>query len=334
MSFSGKKPFGWQNSIPSSDGLRSSSRLSKTFSAQSRRFFGFVPMSEERVLTSLQQRLQSSKPMKIDKLSSKTKPESHSEIERHLPKLTTGSPITFSKCNVKIVSPNYSVIKPRLSPPRALSSNLSFSPYSPPKRSSSSFHHSQSPKANSCREYLGGIPDLVQLNSHDSILDAEDFPTVFPDFHRLLTSSTQIHDSRSDTRLSMLEQRRNNNNSKTEDFSCNFKDHRRIRFDDNVQSISSDCRPPSSSDGTELSTVYIIEDVESSECSDIEDDSSFEYNPDRERISLAFRLRVLPDHSDLLWIVDECILESSKDPWQPCFSKKSLLYHNRVTGEV
>jgi len=82
-----------------------------------------------------------------------------------------------------------------------------------------------------------------------------------------------------------------------------------------------------------MSAVYIVEDVDSSGSSDDVDDN-FEYNPDRERSMLACRLGILPDHSDLLWIVDECILESSKDPWQLCFKKNSVMYHNRRTGEV
>ena len=147
-----------------------------------------------------------------------------------------------------------------------------------------------------------------------------------------MASNKLPHDERSGFRKSGYGNR-NHMAHDVQYFASDLKNNRRIRFDDNVQRIASDNRPISSSNGTELSAVYIVEDVDSSGSSDDVDDT-FEYNPDRERSMLACRLGILPDHSDLLWIVDECILESSKDPWQLCFKKSKVMYHNRRTGEV
>jgi hypothetical protein len=177
-------------------------------------------------------------------------------------------------------------------------------------------------------QYLGGVPDLVQFKSRN-ILEDRDFPAAFPEYHRLLTSNALLP---RDGRRNSGNGHRNSCAHDVEYF-VDSRSHRRIRFDDNVQRIASDNRPISSSNGTEMSAVYIVEDVDSSGSSDDVDDN-FEYNPDRERSMLACRLGILPDHSDLLWIVDECILESSKDPWQLCFKKNSVMYHNRRTGEV
>jgi hypothetical protein len=324
MSFSGKKPFGWHannNGSHVSDGPRSNSRSSRTFSAQSRRFFGFAPLPEEQVLTSLKARLENSKP-------SSPAPKARVQRKRLLPSVT--SPHSDSRLNTNAQSTSPS--KSRLSPSRSFPS--SFSPYSSPTRchgNSSSLNSSKSMKSN---EYLGGISDLVQLKSHSDVLSDSAFPAVFPDLHRLLTSSTTLRDGRSSSKFSTHGQQ----SYVAQDvgsYASNSRNSRRIRFDDNVQRIVSDYRPPSSSNCTDLSTVYIIEDIDSSESSEKYDsDDNFDYDPERERSTLACRLGVLPDHSDLLWIVDECIMESSKDPWQLCFSKNSVIYHNRKTGEV
>jgi hypothetical protein len=324
MSFSGKKPFGWHannNGSHASDGPRSNSRSSRTFSAQSRRFFGFAPLPEEQVLTSLKARLENSKP-------SSPAPKARIQRKRLLP--SVASPHSDSRLNTNSLSTSSS--KSRLSPSRAFPS--SFSPYSSPTRchgNSSLLHSSKSMKSN---EYLGGISDLVQLKSHSDVLSDSAFPAVFPDLHRMMTSSTTLRDGRSESKFSTHGQQI------YVDQDAGFilsdsRNSRRIRFDDNVQRIVSDYRPPSSSNCTDQSTVYIIEDIDSSESSEKYDsDDNFDYDPERERSVLACRLGVLPDHGDLLWIVDECIMESSKDPWQLCFSKNSIIYHNRRTGEV
>ncbi len=328
MSFSGKKPFGWHGNNDgnhASEGPRSTLRSSQTFSAQSRRFFGFAPLSEEKVLISLKARLENPKPMSLA-------PKMRKQSKRLLPSVGSSSPSGSSfhaERRSNTCSPSASVLKSRQSPTRSFSCNHDFSPYSSPTRVSSNATSIQSHKPCKFVEYLGGVPDLVQLKSHSDLLDDGTLPGIFPDLHRLLTSNTSCRDGLSDSR-----NRVNGSSALNHDFS-ESRSSRRIRFDDNVQRIFSDYRPPSSSNCTDLSTVYIIEDVDSSESSEDDDaENDFDYDPDKERLVLALRLGVLPDHPDFLWIVDECILESSKDPWQLCFNKKSVMFHNRRTGEV
>jgi hypothetical protein len=332
MSFSGKKKFGWhaqQSSDQANDELRSASRLSQTFSAQSRRFFGFVPLPEDKVLMSLKARLENPKLLSM-RVFNKTTPISRIQNKRMLPQIAPGLPICRKSQFDRKSQASPASMNSQLSPLRSLTKNFDFSPYSSPTRSVSDPCQSQSSKLSDNNKYLGGIPDLVQLKSRCNVLDDQNFPDVFPDLHRLLTSNTSFRDGMSDSRTSTYKHHKSSN----ADFDFS-RDCRRIRFDDNVHKIDFDSRPQSSSDGTELSTVYIIEDVESSESSDVEDaEQAFEYNSDIERSVVAYRLGVLPDHPDLIWIVDECILESSKDPWQLCHKKKNIIYHNRKTGEV
>lgn len=343
MSFSGKKPFGWHvdggSSHPANHGSRSSSRLSQTFSAQSKRFFGFSPLPEEKV---------EEKVVTLLKKSGTPKPapsgtsghhvlKARSERKRlHLPRISPSSssrPSTNGESRLNTSSPSTSSGKSRISPLRSLSSNFDFSPYSSPTRSTNMASQSQTTKPASFHEYLGGVPDLVQFKSQSrNTLADRDFLAAFPEYNRLMASNKLPHDERSGFRKSG-NGNRNHMAHDVQYFASDLKNNRRIRFDDNVQRIASDNRPISSSNGTELSAVYIVEDVDSSGSSDDVDDT-FEYNPDRERSMLACRLGILPDHSDLLWIVDECILESSKDPWQLCFKKSKVMYHNRRTGEV
>jgi hypothetical protein len=336
MSFSGKKKFGWhvqQNSDHTNEEPRSFSRVSQTFSAQSRRFFGFAPLPEDKVLMSLKARLENPK-LPSERVFSNTAPKPRTQNKRVLPRLSTGSPLCQKSQYDRKSQASPAATNSHTSPLRSLSKTFDFSPYSSPTRTVSDSCQSQSSKPSDFNKYLGGVPDLVQLKSRSSVLDNQDFPDVFPDLHRLLTSNTSLRDGVSDSRSSTNKHHK----SYAPDFDyfhVDSRGSRRIRFDDNVQKIDFDSRPQSSSNGTELSTVYIIEDVESSENSDIEDaEQAFEYNPDIERSIVAFRLGVLPDHPDLIWIVDECILESSKDPWQLCYKKNNLMYHNRKTGEV
>ncbi len=331
MSFSGKKSFGWHvKSKPSqeNEGRRSNSRASQTFSAQSRRFFGFAPLPEEKVITSLKTRLENHKPLSFA-------PKARIPNRRLLPNIPTLShsgPSSRAESRLHTSSPSGSSLKSRLSPLRSFSTSFDFSPYSSPTRPVNNLSIIQSPKTSKSNEYLGGVPDLVQLKTHGDLLDDPAYSAVFPGWHRLLTSNSSLHKGRSESNTWGYELR---NSLDLGTHACDLRNNRRIRFDDHVQNIDSDYRPPSSSNCTDLSTVYIIEDVESSECSDKDDtDDNFDYHPEMERSVLACRLGVLPDHPDLLWIVDECMLESSKDPWQPCFNKKNIIYHNRKTGEM
>jgi hypothetical protein len=333
MSFSGKKPFGWhghETASPANKGSKSRLSSKQTFSAQSRRFFGFAPLPEEQVLMSLKTRLANEKPVSSRTIS-ETAPKARTQIKRVLPRICSRSPASSDS---RLNTGSYAAsAKSRLSPLRSLSSNFDFSPYSSPTRISNNTAQIQSPNP-IFNEYLGGIPDLVQLKSQSNLLDDRQFPSAFPILHRLLTSNTPFREGQKDVKCSSQEKQRSAYID-IDYFSIDSRNNRRIRFDDNVQRIASDCRPPSSSNGTDLSTVYIIEDVDSSGSSNEDgENENFEYNPDKERSMLAFRLGVLPKHPDLMWIVDECILESSKDPWQLCFNKKRVIYHNRRTGEV
>ena len=343
MSFSGKKPFGWNSKETTShhagEGSKSRLNATQTFSAQSRRFFGFAPLPEEKVLISLKSRLENSKLVSCDRMIGQATPKLRKQMKHVLPRITTRSPASFPERRLNTGSPSSvrrlntgspSSVKSRMSPLRSLSSNFDFSPYSSPTRTINNGVPVQSPKP-IFNEYLGGIPDLVQLKSQSNLLDDREFPSTFPILHRLLTSNTSLREDA----VSLTKEQQRTQYLDVDYFANDSRNNRRIRFDDNVQRIASDCRPPSSSNGTDLSTVYIIEDVDSSESSEKDDeDDDFEYDPDRERSILACRLGVLPNHPDLMWIVDECILESSKDPWQLGFNKKSVIYHNRRTGEV
>jgi hypothetical protein len=329
MSFSGKKTFGWHvksKLIQENEVHRSKSRTSQTFSAQSRRFFGFAPLPEEKVITSLKARLENQKPVSFI-------PKARIPNRRLLPDILNSSqsyPSSRAESRLHTSSPNASSLKSRLSPLRSFSTSFDFSPYSSPTRPANNLSLMHSPKTSKSNEYLGGVPDLVQLKSHGDLLDDPVYSAVFPGWHRLLTSNSSVRKGRSESNMWDDDQQSSLDLSR---YACDSRNNRRIRFDDHVQNIDCEYRPPSSSNCTDLSTVYIIEDVESSECSD-QDDADFDYRPDVERSVLAHRLGVLPDHPDLLWIVDECILESSKDPWQPCFNKKTIIYHNRKTGEM
>jgi hypothetical protein len=335
MSFSGKKPFGWhvhETVNPTNEGSKTRSYSKQTFSAQSRRFFGFAPLPEEKVLLSLKARLTNEKQVS-SRIACEVVPKTRIQSKRVLPRISARSPASFSEGRLHTGSLNGSSAKSRLSPLRSFSNNFDFSPYSSPTRTNNNSGQILSPNP-IFNEYLGGIPDLVQLKSQSNVLDDRAFPSTFPTLHRLLTSNTPFREGLVDAR-SFSQERQRAAYLDVEYFANDSRSNRRIRFDDNVQRIASVYRPPSSSNGTDLSTVYIIEDVDSSGSSEIDnEDDNFEYDPDRERSMLAFRLHVLPDHPDLMWIVDECIQESSKDPWQLCLHKKSVIYHNRRTGEV